>query len=406
MGSLNYPLMKTKKSMILMVISLLIMGEFAYSQALKDVVTGNNEFTFSLYDEINNEATNVFFSPYSISSALAMTYNGARETTKAEMADVMNFHKNEEILSKNFSELNSHITNLSSKKIQLNIANSIWGQQDYGFEKRFLELNNKYYGAGVKEVNFRENYKSIRKDINKWVEDKTQEKIKDLIKKNMLDPMTRMVLVNAIYFNGKWEYPFDEKDTHEDVFYVYAECETKVDFMRRQVSLKYYEDDLAQAIEIPYSGKSLSMMVILPKERYGMEQLEEKLDEELYDSYQNSMTTKKVKLTLPKFKITEDYELNDPLKNLGMESAFGKNADFSGMTGKKDLYISNVVHKSFVEVNEEGTEAAAATGVVMRKTSVNLDKKEFKADHPFIFFIKDNQHDTILFMGRIMNPGK
>ena len=382
------------------------MGKYAYSQNVEDVVTGNNKFTFSLYDEINNEATNVFFSPYSISSALAMTYNGARGTTKEEMSDVMNFDKNEEIQSKNFSALNNHVKSLTSKKIQLDIANSIWGQQDYGFEKRFLELNNKYYGAGVKGVNFKKNYKSIRKDINEWVENKTQEKITDLIKKNMLDPMTRMVLVNAIYFNGKWEFPFKEEDTYEDVFYIYSKCETKVDFMQRQVSLKYFEDDLAQVVEIPYSGKSLSMMVVLPKEKYGMEQLEDHLDENLYHSYQKSMRTKKVKLTLPKFKITDDFELNKPLKNLGMESAFGKNADFSGMTGDKDLYISNVVHKSFVEVNEEGTEAAAATGVVMRKTSVNLDKKEFKADHPFVFFIKDNEHDTILFMGRIMNPEK
>jgi len=398
--------METKKSIIFIVISLLIMGKYAYSQNVEDVVTGNNKFTFSLYDEINNEATNVFFSPYSISSALAMTYNGARGTTKEEMSDVMNFDKNEEIQSKNFSALNNHVKSLTSKKIQLDIANSIWGQQDYGFEKRFLELNNKYYGAGVKGVNFKKNYKSIRKDINEWVENKTQEKITDLIKKNMLDPMTRMVLVNAIYFNGKWEFPFKEEDTYEDVFYIYSKCETKVDFMQRQVSLKYFEDDLAQVVEIPYSGKSLSMMVVLPKEKYGMEQLEDHLDENLYHSYQKSMRTKKVKLTLPKFKITDDFELNKPLKNLGMESAFGKNADFSGMTGDKDLYISNVVHKSFVEVNEEGTEAAAATGVVMRKTSVNLDKKEFKADHPFVFFIKDNEHDTILFMGRIMNPEK
>ncbi|MGM0496585.1 MAG: serpin family protein [Bacteroidota bacterium] len=397
--------MKTKKLLIL-IIPLLIMGTYTLSQDVKDVVAGNNEFTFSLYDQINNEDENVFFSPYSISSALAMTYNGARKTTKKEMADVMNFNENEEVLSKSFSELNNHITNLSSEKIQLDIANSIWGQQDYGFEKRFLELNNKYYGAGVKEVNFKENYKSIRKDINKWVEDKTQEKIKDLIKKNMLDPMTKMVLVNAIYFNGKWQFPFEEEDTYEDKFFIYSECETKVDFMHREVSLKYHEDDLAQIVEIPYSGDSLSMMVVLPKERYGMEQLEDHLDEELYESYQKSMVKKKVKLTLPKFKITAGYELNDPLKNLGMESAFNSNADFSGMTGKKDLYISNVVHESFVEVNEEGTEAAAATGVVMRKTSVNPEKKEFKADHPFVFFIKDNEKGTILFMGRIMNPEK
>lgn len=395
---------KTVKSILIIVTSLLILENTAVSQELEDVVKGNNEFTFDLYDQINDKEENVFFSPYSISSALAMTYNGARGKTKEEMAEVLNFGQSRWKLSENYSGLNKHIKGLSSDKIQLNIANSIWGQQDYSFEKYFLELNKKHYGAGIKQVNFKENHKAIRKEINKWVEEKTNQKIKDLIKPNVLDHMTRMVLVNAIYFNGKWEHPFKKENTFEDKFYIYSKCETKTEFMYQKLSLQYHEDDIAQVVEIPYSGKTLSMMVILPKEKYGMEKLESYLDNKLYKNYNKSLSTYKVELTFPKFELKDDYQLNDPLKNMGMKRAFGEGADFSGMTGSKDLFINNVVHKTYVKVNEEGTEAAAATGVVMRKTSAIMETKEFKADHPFIFIIKDNKNDTILFMGRIMNP--
>lgn len=396
--------MKTVKSILIIVTSIFVLGNTAVSQGVKDVVKGNNEFTFDLYDQINDKEENLFFSPYSVSSALAMTYNGAEGKTKNEMSDVLNFNKDINALSENYSALNDHITGLSSKKIQLNIANAIWGQQDYGFRKAFLELNKKYYGAGIKQVNFKKEHKEIRNQINKWVEDKTNQKIKNLIKPNVLDRMTRMVLVNAIYFNGKWENPFKEEDNFKDKFYIYSKCETQTEFMFQKLSLKYHEDDIAQVVEIPYSGKSLSMMVILPKEKYGMEQLEEYLDNELYENYNKSLSTYKVELSFPKFEVEDDYELNSPLKDMGMKSAFGEGADFSGMTGSKDLFIDNVVHKTYVKVDEEGTEAAAATGIVMRKTSAIMETKEFKADHPFIFIIKENKNDTILFMGRIMNP--
>ena len=396
--------MKTVKSILIIVTSILVLGNTAVSQGVKDVVKGNNEFTFDLYDQINDKEENLFFSPYSVSSALAMTYNGAEGKTKNEMSDVLNFNKDINALSENYSALNDHITGLSSKKIQLNIANAIWGQQDYGFRKAFLELNKKYYGAGIKQVNFKKEHKEIRNQINKWVEDKTNQKIKNLIKPNVLDRMTRMVLVNAIYFNGKWENPFKEEDNFKDKFYIYSKCETQTEFMFQKLSLKYHEDDIAQVVEIPYSGKSLSMMVILPKEKYGMEKLEKYLDNELYENYNKSLSTYKVELSFPKFEVEDDYELNSPLKDMGMKSAFGEGADFSGMTGSKDLFIDNVVHKTYVKVDEEGTEAAAATGIVMRKTSAIMETKEFKADHPFIFIIKENKNDTILFMGRIMNP--
>ena len=399
-------IMKISQSFLITLAVLAVIPKTFQAQIPEKTIKGNNTFAFSLYEKINDEEENVFFSPYSISSALAMTYNGAEGVTQKEMMEVLKFSDNKEELSSDFRRLNQDLSSLKQKDLKLHIANSLWCQENFNFKQEFLDLNTKYYDAGIQKVNFEENYKEVRNEINKWVEDNTNNKIEELIQKGMLDAMTRLVLVNAIYFKGMWEFPFKPENTKEDTFYVYSECMTKTDFMNREMSAKYFKDDLAEVIELPYAGKSLSMMIVMPKKKYGMKELEEKLDQELYNTYRKSVYTKKVKVSIPKFKINAGYELNDPLSGLGMESAFGKNANFSGMTDKTDLYISNVVHKSFVEVNEEGTEAAAATGVVMRKTTAIMDSVKFEADHPFIFFIKDNKTGSILFMGRVMNPEK
>lgn len=399
--------MRTHRLSFVFILLFLVMSvKWSDAQDLNQTVKGNNEFTFSVYGEVNNHPDNVFFSPYSISSALAMTYTGADGVTQKEMAEVFHFLEDKKMLSKHFSQLNTQFEKYAEEKIQLNIANSLWCQQDYQFRKAFLDINRTYYNAGIHNVNFRDDYKQIRNDINTWVEDKTENKIKDLIKRGMLDNMTRLVLVNAIYFKGMWEHPFKEKDTREDTFYLYSTCKTQAKFMNKTLSLNYYEDGVAQVVEIPYSGEKLSMMVILPKKKYGMEELESRLSQDLYRTYLGSMHTKKVDLSLPKFTVNAEYELSKVLKEMGMKSAFGEGADFSEMTGNKDLFINNIVHKSFVDVNEEGTEAAAATGVVMRKTSAIMETVEFKADHPFIFLIKDRETNSILFMGRLMNPRK
>ncbi|MFP4041808.1 MAG: serpin family protein [Bacteroidales bacterium] len=385
----------------------ILLGVNLHAQDMKNTVDGNNAFTFSIFDEINNEEANVFFSPYSISSALAMTYNGAEGKTREEMASVLNFPENKHELSVGFKRLNEHLHELQRDDIQLKVANSLWGEQTYSFRQEFLDINKEYYKAGIRKVDFKNNYNKAREDINKWVEENTEEKIKDLIPPGMLDAMTRMVLANAIYFKGAWEFPFDEKKTRKDTFYIYTKCRTKADFMNRSLTANYYKDNLAEVLEIPYSGGEISMLIVLPHETYGMEKLESKLDRSLYEKYNQELSRKQVELSLPKFNITADYELSDVLSKLGMKTAFGGDADFSGMTGKKELYISNIVHKSFVDVNEEGTEAAAATGVVMRKTSLPPSEKiKFKADHPFIFFIKDNETNSVLFMGRVMNPNE
>ncbi len=400
--------MKSKKMYQFLITLLIFLGTtvLTLGQNFNETVNGNNQFAFDLYEKLNDKEENVFFSPYSISSALAMTYTGAENITKQEMKQVMYYLDDKESLAKSFGKLNDHIEAATQKGVQLNIANSLWCQQNYNFMDKFISINDSYYKAGIKKVDFKNNHPQVRKNINKWVEDKTNNKIKNLIKKNMLDPLTRLVLVNAIYFNGKWEHPFKEEKTKEDTFFIYSECTTKADFMNQTVSLRYYKDDLAKVIEIPYEGNEISMMVLLPHKRYGMKELEQKLNYELFQKYIRSLYKTKVKLSLPKFKFSADYDLNDPLKNLGMKTAFQKDADFSGITGKKDLFISEVVHKSFVDVNEKGTEAAAATGVVMRKSSAIMKSASFDADHPFIFLIKDNKSGSILFMGRMMNPNQ
>jgi serpin B len=398
--------MKTFTSTLLSILLLTLSYVPLQAQDLEETISGINRFSFSLYEEINDEEENVFFSPYSVSSALAMTYNGAEGITKNEMIAVLNYLNDKEAQSKHFKELNEKLQSLKEKSIQLNLANSLWCQEDFEFKQDFLDLNKNYYGAGIKKVDYTENYKNIREEINTWVENETENKITELIQKGMLDAMTRLVLVNAIYFKGMWEFPFKPEKTKKDTFYVYSECMTKADFMHRTVSTKYYKDDLAEVIELPYAGKNLSMMIVMPVEKYGMRKLENRLDEKLYESYRKSLYSTRVNLAMPKFKITAGYELNKPLSKLGMESAFGKNADFSGIAEPAELYISDVIHKSFVEVNEEGTEAAAATGVVMRKTTAVMETVKMEIDHPFVFFIKDNKTGSILFMGRVMNPAK
>lgn len=369
-----------------------------------EAVKNNNRFAFDMYKQIEEPGENVFFSPYSISSALAMTYTGAEGLTQKEMKVVFGFPDDKEAVGKAYQILNRHLDTLTDEETELNVANSLWCQEDYDFLEDFLSINKKYYDAGVRKVNFRKDHTGARKQINQWVENATKERIKNLIGEGMLDPSVRLVLANAIYFKGLWEFPFEKKQTQTDIFYAGKDYSKHVRFMNRSVSVKYFEDELAQVIELPYAGKELSMMILLPQETDGIKKLENKLDSALYRKYLDAMYTRKVDVYLPRFKVEAQYNLNDPMKNLGMRSAFDRRADFSGMTGKKDLFISDVAHKAFVEVTEEGTEAAAATGVVMSKTSL-VKKLEFKADHPFIYMIRDNRTGAILFMGRLSDPG-
>ncbi len=374
---------------------------------LQTVVKGNSVFGFDLYQNLRENKGNLFFSPHSISTALAMTYAGARGQTEKEMAEVLHFSLKQEPLHSSFSELQSHLNSIQNKgHIKLSIANSLWAQEGYHFLDTFFNLNKKCYGAGLNFVDFATKTEAARKTINIWVENKTQQKIKELIKPRMIDSLTTLVLCNAIYFKGDWLSQFDKKRTMDADFYISPDKTIKVSMMSQKSEFKFKDFGNFSAIELSYEGNDLSMIVFLPKKVDGLVELERNLTNDnvknWIDKVSNSYESE-ILVSLPKFKTTCEFELANVLAEMGMPHAFA-DADFSGMTGKKDLFINKVIHKAFVDVDEEGTEAAAATAVVEK---MGISKTlTFRADHPFVFLIRENQKGSILFIGRIVNPTK
>lgn len=395
---------------ILMVISLI--NPFVFANENKDLQTavkGNSIFGFDLYQQLKENEGNLFFSPYSISTALAMTYAGARGQTEKEMAEVLHFSLEQEPLHSSFSKLQLELNTIQDKgHVKLSIANSLWAQEGYHFLDIFFDLNKKHYGAGLNFVDFARQTETARKTINVWVEEETQEKIKELIKKGMLTPLTRLVLCNAIYFKGDWLSQFNKERTADADFYISLKKTIKVPMMSQKSEFKFKDFGSFSAIELPYEGNDLSMIIFLPKEVDGLVDLEQSLTDDSVKNWLDDISKsykQEIFVSLPKFKTTCEFQLAKVLAEMGMPSAFSlPPANFSGMTGRKDLFISKVIHKAFVDVNEEGTEAAAATAVIMEK---GISKTlTFWADHPFVFLIRENKTGSILFIGRIVDPTK
>ena len=392
-------------------IGLCLFASFGFANTNKElqtVVKDNSDFGFDLYQELKEVEGNLFFSPYSISTALAMTYAGARGQTEKEMAQVLHFSLKQELLHSSFSKLQSELNAIQNKgQIKLSIANSLWAQKSYKFLDTFIDLNKKYYSAGLNFVNFMTKTEAAREKINIWVEDKTQQMIKELIKPGILNPLTRLVLCNAIYFKGDWLSQFDTTRTVDRDFYVSSDKTIKVPMMNQKSDFRYKDFGEFCALELLYEGNDLSMIIFLPKEIDGLADFEKDLTNDTVKIWIDELIgthKSEVLVSIPKFKTTCEFELSETLYDMGMPAAFSlPPADFSGMIGTKDLYISKVIHKAYVDVNEEGTEAAAATAVVMLK-SVAVQPLEFKADHPFIFLIRENQTGSILFIGRIVDP--
>ncbi len=393
---------------IIIIATISIISPFAFADAngdLQTVVKGNSAFGFDLYQELKEEKGNLFFSPYSISTALAMTYAGARGQTQREMAEVLHFSLEQEPVHSSFSKLQSELNAIQDKgPVKVRIANSLWVQEGYHFLDTFFNLNKKYYGAGLNFVDFATKTEATRKTINIWVENKTQQKIKELIKPRMIDSLTTLALCNAIYFRGDWLSQFDKKRTMDADFYISTDRTIKVPMMNQKSKFKFKDFSDFSAIELLYEGNDLSMIIFLPKEIDGLAELERNLTNDnvknWIDKLSNSYESE-ILVSLPKFKTTCEFELENVLGEMGMPHAFA-GADFSGMTGKKDLFISKVIHKAFVDVNEEGTEAAAATAVVVEK---GISRPlTFQANHPFVFLIPENQTGSILFVGRIVDP--
>ncbi|MCX6355409.1 MAG: serpin family protein [Candidatus Aureabacteria bacterium] len=372
---------------------------------MKAVVEGNTSFALDLYGRLRKEEGNLFLSPYSISTALAMTYAGARGETEKQMAKVLRLPLEQKQLHLAFSELQNKL-NEDGKKgaYELSVANALWGQKGYPFLKDFLAMIKNSYGGGLNEVDFIKATESARTTINTWIEKKTNNKIKEIIAPGVLNDLTRLVLTNAIYFKGKWATQFEKKNTKEAPFILADGKKVNIPMMYQKSDFRYMEKEGCQILELPYKGDALSMLLLLPGKTDGLPALESRLVRDGPGGWLASMQGKReVVVYLPKFTMTKEFMLADVLRAMGMTDAFSlPPADFSGMTGKKDLFISAVIHKAFVDVNEEGTEAAAATAVVMRASSVQMTV--FRADHPFLFLIRDNRSGSILFIGRVVNP--
>lgn len=380
---------------------------------LAELADGNTAFALDLYQQLASQEGNLFYSPYSISSALAMTYAGAEGLTAEQMAAVFHFLENEDQLHAGFNALSQHLQSLAELDIpedqgdpfQLNIANSIWGQQDFHFEEDFLDTLALNYGAGLRLLDYVNAPDESRQIINQWVSDQTQEKIQDLIPEGAVTPDTRLVLSNAIYFKATWMEPFEESLTENGIFFGLDGEEIEVPMMSlgSDASLPYYQGDGFQAVALPYVGGQVSMLVLLPDEG-NFREFEAGFSQDLLDTVVSELLFSPVQLTFPKFEFETEISLAKTLAAMGMPEAFSGAADFSGMTGDKDLFISDVFHKAFVGVDEEGTEAAAATAVIMKLTAAPENPIQLTVDRPFLFAIRDHQTNSILFMGRVVSP--
>ena len=373
---------------------------------IKDVVNANNKFAFDLYSQLDkSENGNLFYSPYSISAALAMTYEGAEGKTAEEMKSVFHFPESN-ILRPNFAAIYNDI-NKGVEDYELKTGNALWVQQDFPFLADYKNRVEKYFGGKAANLDFVKETEKSRQTINSFIGEQTNNKIKDLIPTGFLNAMTRLVLTNAIYFKGTWQWEFDTSDTRDSEFKITPTNIVKTPMMNMdpdKVSFNYADTGDLQILELPYKGDEISMLVLLPSEN--LDAIENTLTAEKLNEYKSKMKeTKLDSISLPKFEFDTKYFMNDVLSALGMPTAFSESADFSGMTGKKDLFISFVIHQAYVKVDEKGTEAAAATAVGMELTAV-MPRNVFRADHPFIFLIQDEGTGNILFFGRMVDPTK
>ena len=387
------------------------------SADLGELVRGNNAFAFDLYHAVSDGDGNLFYSPFSISQALAMTSAGARGETQRQMEATLHHRLPQGELHPAFNALDRTLasrgqapggtandTGEAGEYFRLNIANAIWGQDGYHFLPDFLDVLAANYEAGMMVVDFVAAPEESRLRINDWVAEETAGKIKDLLPPGIIDESTRLVLTNAIYFNASWLWQFNPRDTEVRPFHLAGGATVSVPMMTETNGYGYARGDGYQAVDLPYSWGDLSMTILLPDEG-NLGAFEDSLDSEMLDQIIDAVVTDAVTITMPLFEFESELRLGDTLTEMGMPHAFSSVADFSGMTGSRDLWISEVVHKAFVSVDEKGTEAAAATGVTMLLGGFGEDTIEVTVDRPFIFLIRDTGTGTILFLGRVSNPG-
>ena len=401
--------MKLLAFIILLLVATLNAKEYV---EYKKVVEGNNQFSINLYQTLATTPKvrdkNIFFSPFSISEAFAMTITGTRGETAKEIQETLHFPFKDNILHSSFTTLNKELQSRSQEGLHLNLANAIWLQEEMRFKEKTKQLIKEYYQSAFHLANFRDIHliEQIRQEINSWVSKKTENKIRELIEKGTLDATTRMVLVNAIYFKGKWAFPFEKSATFDENFYINDTKSVKVPMMHQKQRFNYYENRNLQVLELPYVGKSLSMVIFLPRKGVPINALEKALSTKHIESVFEQMSQTRVAVSLPRFKFETKYYLKAILKRMGMVIPFSNSADFSGFTTNEGLKIAKVIHGASITVDEEGSEAAAATAIVIKTKGLHKAPRyiEFRADHPFLFMIRDRKSGVILFMGRVMKP--
>lgn len=406
--------MKMGKRFVMVFVLMSMLGANGISGEIPDrdrLVAGNTTFALNMHRVLSeHEGRNLFFSPYSISTALAMTYAGAAGNTQREMAEVLKFDMEQKKLHAAFADLEKAMKGFDSHAdVEMSIANSLWPQIGYPFLPEYLALLSEYYNTSVTPVDYRFDPDRARILINTWVEERTKDRIRNLIPYGVLTPLTRLVLVNAIYFKGDWKFPFDPDLTEESDFFVSQSKTVEVLMMYQQQRFRYAQAEGVQVLELPYAGDDLSMILVLPDRSQELSELEDRITLDMISRWQGLMRNQQVRVYLPKFTMTSTFSLKGALISMGMSDAFSdQRADFSGMDGRTDwLYIGDVLHKAFVSVGEEGTEAAAATAVVVNERSAPSSPQVpplFRADRPFLFFIQDNHTKSILFMGRVSDP--
>jgi len=379
----------------------------AAPQGNNSIVNANNQFALDFYSELKErEKGNIFFSPYSIAIALAMTYEGARGKTAEEIQSTFRFSKDDSTRGSSIAVICNRL-NQKDAKYKLHTANALWVQKDYQLRSEFLEIIEKYFFGKATTVDFAGAVEEVRRTINHWVENQTNGKIKDFFPQGSLNSLSRLVLTSAIYFKGSWVKQFDKEKTTKKEFRVKPGFSVQVPMMCRtdkKAWCNYAETKDLQVLEMLYEGQALSMLILLP-EKDDLTSLEKTLTLKKLSQWKSALRTERVNVFLPKFTFNSRYSMNAELKKMGMPSAFNPDAaDFSGIDGTKNLFIGTVIHQAFVDVNEEGTEAAAATGVALTGSAGGFPNIWFLANHPFLFLIQERATGIILFIGRVVNP--
>lgn len=372
----------------------------AQDKDLQKAVDGNNAFCFDWMRESYQKNENQIFSPQSISIALSMAYDGAKWRTKWEMAKVMHFQNND---NKNHEAWTAYIDYFKQIKTPLFYsANAAWIQKDFHFLPEYIK-SIEAYNAKIKAVDFKNTLKreDARRQMNTWVENQTRQKIKHLIRKGDVDDQTRLVLINAIYFDAKWQYEFPAKMTKERPFN--GDKNNTCEFMHNEAEYAWVQNENYAAIELPYQSELSSMFVILPNANSDISKILEEFDAEAFNEMCQSMKKEKLRIGIPKFNLSSCTQMKKQLMKMGMLRAFTQDANFKGMNGKRNLMIDEVIHQAVIDVNESGTKASAATAVVVREKQQKVIP-EFIADRPFIFVIKENKLGSILFAGVLENP--